>query len=843
MKVLWLCNIMLPAVARKLNREASNKEGWLSGLADILLRRGEENGIRLYVAFPVQEGPVPDGLEVDSMVCYGFREDVAHAEKYEESLEPALKKIVNKVKPDIVHCFGTEYAHTLAMCRIFPRKGRILVGLQGLCSEIADAYYANLPGDVIRSVTLRDLLRQDSLRQQQEKFALRGNREREIVGLAGNLTGRTPWDRMQTGKWNPDARYYTMNETLRPEFYEGVWRETECIPHSIFLSQGDYPLKGLHYMILALPRILEKYPDAAVYVAGNSLVEHKTWKQKLKLSAYGKYLRKLLRDTGTEDKVIFLGKMSGEQMRDRYLKSSLFVCPSSVENSPNSLGEAMLLGMPCIAAAVGGIPGIFQGGEDGILYEGFAMPESGSREGSGELERISGNLARAVLGMWGNPEMREACCRNAALHARKTHDRDVNYQRLLEIYREMAGQEASIVFVSNYINHHQIPFCNAMNRLLKGNFTFVQTEPMEEERVRMGWHEAERPEYVRLFYQEEEDCRKLIADSDVVLFGGTDDESYIRERLKSGLPVIRISERLYKTGQWKAVSPRGLVKKYRDHTRYRNAPVYLLCAGGYVASDFHIIKSYPGKMFCWGYFPEKKRYNVEELLARKGYGKDRIPCLLWAGRMIHWKHPELAIQTAGYLKEKNLQFHMDIIGDGELRPRMQELAERLELGDCVTFLGYQSPEAVRGYMEKADIFLFTSDRQEGWGAVANEAMNSACVLIADHMIGAVPFLVKNGGNGLVYEDGKGEHLFSLTERVVKDRIYCRQLARKAYETIEKVWNAENAAGQLLKLTEGILGSGAGPEEAGKAAPALRPCAPAPALSERKTGKRILTLLR
>ena len=159
----------------------------------------------------------------------------------------------------------------------------------------------------------------------------------------------------------------------------------------------------------------------------------------------------------------------------------------------------------------------------------------------------------------------------------------------------MAG--LSVVFVSNYINHHQIPFCNAMYGLLEGRFTFVQTEPMEEERVRMGWHEQERPVYVRCFYEEEEFCRELIWGSDMVIFGGTDEECYITPRLRAGKPVIRYSERLYKTGQWKAVSPRGLRKKYLDHTRYRRAAVYLLCSGAYVASDFHIVRAYPGKMF------------------------------------------------------------------------------------------------------------------------------------------------------------------------------------------------------------------------------------------------------
>lgn len=396
-----------------------------------------------------------------------------------------------------------------------------------------------------------------------------------------------------------------------------------------------------------------------------------------------------------------------------------------------------------------------------------------------------------------------------------------------------------VTFVSNYINHHQIPFCNAMNHLLQGEFTFIQTEPMEQERVQMGWHEAERPEYVRCYYEEEAFCRKLILESDMVLYGGTDEESYIVDRLKAGKPVIRISERLYKTGQWKAISPRGLKKKYQDHTRYRKSPVYLLCAGAYVPSDFHIVRAYPGKMFRWGYFPETKKYDVEALLKEKGYGEARIPCLLWAARMIDWKHPELALETARHLREKGLDFHMDLIGDGELRPQMEVLAENYRLGDRVAFLGYQSPEAVRQYMEKADIFLCTSDRQEGWGAVANEAMNSACALVADHMIGAVPYLVQNGKNGLIYKDGNHEMLFSLAEKLVRDRMLCQKLGEQAYRTITDVWNAKNAAEKLMKLIKSIMEQ----YDEGKqdlimdiadsnGEVSCGPCTPAPILSER-----------
>ena len=483
MKVLWLCNIILPPAAKQMGVEASNKEGWLSGLADVVLTNQKKNGIELSVAFPVDHSAVrvkapgeivqwrnshekisqenKGGEECRdtseeiitgqatlggaSFQYYGFPEDTRNPEKYDEVLEPILKKIVDMVRPDVVHCFGTEYPHTLAMCRIIPEKEKVLVGLQGLCTLCAYAYFADLPDSVASSATLRDYLRKDTLRQQQEKFVMRGEREREIIGLAGNVTGRTEWDRENAEKWNPKARYHKMNETLRPEFYGPVWEENKCVPHSIFLSQGDYPLKGLHYMLLALPGILARYPDAKVYVAGNSLVNYKTLKEKLKISAYGKYLRRLLKEGGLEEKAVFLGKLSASQMLEQYLKSSVFVCPSALENSPNSLGEAMLLGMPCIGADVGGIPGIFTAGEDGLLYEGHILAdedaagaeESGKQMQSGRLEEIAGNLRDAVLEMWDNAEKRKQYCENARKHAMKTHNREENYRRLVEIYEDI----------------------------------------------------------------------------------------------------------------------------------------------------------------------------------------------------------------------------------------------------------------------------------------------------------------------------------------------------------------------------------------------------------------------
>lgn len=447
MKVLWLCNVMMPMIAKQLKLEASNKEGWLSGLADVILKKREENGIELAVAFPAPDKMFPEGHDVcmrtvtvrgSRLACYGFRENVDRPELYDAGLEDRLRRILDSCRPDMVHCFGTEYPHTLAMCKVFPDRKRLLVGVQGLCSVLAESYFADMPEKVIRSVTLRDYLKKDSIRKQQQKFAMRGRMEVQALKLAGNIAGRTEWDRSHTKAWNSEAGYYNLNETLRESFYGTVWNPDACIPHSIFLSQGDYPVKGFHYMLKAMPQILKKYPDARVYVAGNSIIEYRTLKQKLKISGYGKYLRRLIRENGLQDKIVMLGKLDEGQMKERYLKSHLFVCCSAMENSPNSLGEAMLLGMPCVSAEVGGIPSIFTGGEDGILYQGF---QKGLNNDS-NLEAVSAKLAKSVIEIWGNKEKLELFCKNARKHAEKNHNRERNYAKMTEIYTNIIkGQE------------------------------------------------------------------------------------------------------------------------------------------------------------------------------------------------------------------------------------------------------------------------------------------------------------------------------------------------------------------------------------------------------------------
>lgn len=433
---------MLPAIARELGLPYSNREGWLSGIFERVLQK--EAPFELGVCFPAENLSALPGRSdaageassqkvkaflVQGIRCYAFLEDLGHPERYDDGMEAGFREILQDFQPDVLHIFGTEFPHCLAAVRAFGKPERTLVGIQGLCSEIAKVYMAGLPKQVQRQVTFRDLVRKDSVRQQQEKFVLRGKNETEAIKRCGNITGRTGFDRKGTGAINPKAKYFPMNETMRKEFYSGSWKLEKCEKHSLFLGQGDYPLKGMHFALQAMALLLPDYPDLKLYVAGNSIIGHATWKQRLKLPAYGKYLLKLISQYGLEEKVVMLGKLDAEQMKERFLSCHTFLCSSVLENSPNTVGEAMLLGVPVAASDAGGIPDLVAHEKTGLLFP------------SGNVQA----LAAAVRRIWDEKKDDEGLVfaqrlsAHAAARAAVVHDGERNYFRLLEIYQEIGG--------------------------------------------------------------------------------------------------------------------------------------------------------------------------------------------------------------------------------------------------------------------------------------------------------------------------------------------------------------------------------------------------------------------
>lgn len=351
----------------------------------------------------------------------------------------------------------------------------------------------------------------------------------------------------------------------------------------------------------------------------------------------------------------------------------------------------------------------------------------------------------------------------------------------------------TVLFLSNYFNHHQKPFCDAMFRLLGDSYHFVETEPMDDERKSLGWGGITYPSYV---IRPEEaftpETGALIDSADAVIIGSAPN-SLVKNRIRKGKLVFRYSERPFKQGmEWKKYLPRLVLWNLR--TPFWK-PVYMLCASAYTASDYAKMGMFLGKCYKWGYFPETKRYeDVDDLIAAKQPGS-----ILWVARFIDWKHPEIPLEIARRLKQEGYKFTLNMIGNGELLEATRKQVEDLGLSDCVHLPGSMSPENVRRYMEQSQVFLFTSDRNEGWGAVLNESMNSACAVVASRAIGSVPFLVEDGVNGDIYEDGNTDDLYRKVKALLDDPARRVQKSKNAYTTITEEWNAEVAAERFVAL--------------------------------------------
>ena len=355
-----------------------------------------------------------------------------------------------------------------------------------------------------------------------------------------------------------------------------------------------------------------------------------------------------------------------------------------------------------------------------------------------------------------------------------------------------------IVMVSNFLNHHQLPLCSAFLRH-GAEFSFVATTGLTEQRAKMGYEDLNHScSFVVNAYEgprELERALSLCSACDVMILGGRLPE--FRRRAKPGCVVFVYSERLFKSSSHSPVNILRCCKYFPTWFYSRGA--YLLCNGAYAAEDYRLLGQYRNRAYKWGYFPEVKTQNAEAILAAK-----EPASIIWAGRFLSWKHPEIAVDMAERLTRDGIPFSLSMIGDGEMRKELEASVESKGLTSSVRFLGFIPPEEVRSRMERSVVHLFTSDRGEGWGAVLNESMNSCCIVIANAEIGSVPYLIQDGVNGFLYDGGDKDGLYRRLAAVLKDPDSCRSAALAANETMQHIWNAETAAVRLIELASALL---------------------------------------
>lgn len=362
-----------------------------------------------------------------------------------------------------------------------------------------------------------------------------------------------------------------------------------------------------------------------------------------------------------------------------------------------------------------------------------------------------------------------------------------------------------LVFVTNLIHHHQIPLADEFYKILGENYRYITTEAMPEFLIIGGYTKyVEKPYLIRLegSLKNDKEVKELIYNADVVIIGSAP-EKYVTERIRAGKLTFRYSERWFKSKPWYCTTPRGWWYFFNNHIRYKQQPLYMLSASAYTANDVYAIGAYRNKCYKWGYFTQVDDISNVETTKEQDVVTSEITTLMWCSRFLKLKHPELPIQLAQMLKKEGYNFVIDMFGSGKELDATKKIAKDFRVDDVVKFRGNLPNQEILAEMRKHEIFLFTSDRNEGWGAVLNESMASGCAVVASNLIGSVPFLIKDGENGLIFQSESIDSLFQKVKLLLNNKELRKKISQNAQRTMYEIWNPKNAANRFIQLVQAL----------------------------------------
>lgn len=412
MNILWITNNLLPEAVSLLsgNKSSFCSGGWILGAAEGVLKRVDMKLAIASISPLVSELKKVQGNLITYYIIPKGKGNNCYNPEYEETWI-RIKKDWN---PDIIHIHGSEFTHGMAYVKACGNKN-VVVSIQGLVTEIGKHYLDGLPlQDILINYTVHDFLR-NSILSEMRDYNRRGLLEQELYQNVSHVIGRTTWDHDHVMNYNRNIHYYHCNESLRQEFYSGLWSYSECQKHTIFLSQSYYPLKALHQVLKALPSVIAMYPDTKVRIVGKDITDGSTFRKRVERSGYGKIINKLIKQYGLDENVEFLGPLSASQMKEEYLKCNVFICPSAIENSSNSIAEAQILGTPVIASYAGGNPTMMEGCEKSMYrFE--------------DIDHLSYLITEAFENRIYKKDIEEV---------RLRHDKQINSDMLISIYNDI----------------------------------------------------------------------------------------------------------------------------------------------------------------------------------------------------------------------------------------------------------------------------------------------------------------------------------------------------------------------------------------------------------------------
>ena len=364
--------------------------------------------------------------------------------------------------------------------------------------------------------------------------------------------------------------------------------------------------------------------------------------------------------------------------------------------------------------------------------------------------------------------------------------------------------KVKIAFFSNFLNHHQALVADELYRKTNGQYVFVELMQMPEWIAKSGYPDYSAKPYLLQAWKDKSSmfkAKNLAIDAEVALFAGFEVLELEKFRIANTDKItFDVSERWLKRGIFNLLSTRIMKLYFAYQTgHWSQKPVYKLCSSAFAASDHKKLHMYEGKCFKWGYFTK-----VPKEVTRHKKKSDEEPVrMMWCARFLDWKHPELPIKLAALLKDSGYHFHIDMYGTGRMLEKMKQLATRLNINEVLSFCGNKPNAEILEEMGKHDIFLFTSDKNEGWGAVANEAMSQGCVVVGSDEIGSVPYLITDKETGMIFKSCDIDSLFKSVITLIDNPELREFLSENGILAMQYIWSPKNAATSLLNLIHNL----------------------------------------
>lgn len=416
MKVLWVSLVEFPPLCEKLGKPSPSHCGWLYSSAKALMKNLPDIQLGVIV---YSYGSKFEEHNIDGITYYMVPSK--NMSKTDKRQVAGCKEALNRFYPDLIHIHGTEHSLAQAVCIAKQGQVKTLANIQGLAGPYTRYADGGLSfWDKLTNITPLDFYRNTFLFNAKRSFKHRTACENYVVTHIADIIGRTQWDQDHAMTINPKLHYHFMNETLRDSFYkQPIWNLDRCKKHTIFVSNSGSPLKGAHQVLKALAIVIKSYPDTVVNFCGNSVL-NSDFMSMLRFQGYNLYLRRLVNKLRLKEHVCFLGALTESEMKQAFLDANVYVMPSAIENSPNSLCEAQILGVPVVASYCGGTPTLVEKGKTGYMYR---------------YEEIE-MLAHTIMRLFEQKDFSQLSSneRKAAL---ARHDREVNSNRLIEIYNKL----------------------------------------------------------------------------------------------------------------------------------------------------------------------------------------------------------------------------------------------------------------------------------------------------------------------------------------------------------------------------------------------------------------------